>query len=266
MLRKKIIVLLLSTFFIFQCYDHPRRACKRKYNLTLYNLSATASCYNVNYEDEPDMYNHCLVLLYLNLTCNNKPKKTFKKSYKIGFDPTNRKGKNREKRDGRNTSLLFLLDFDNSIKNHYITSKGNNLLELIEYLLKKHIKYTKEDNVSKTSDCNVSGTADTVFNNDVFTVNFHDCKFDNETDVYPSTLLWNGSISGVYKYKDFFSCYDSVYGETISMSGDLSYSGEISSTLGVRKSVNKSCDVSIVSDKYDYYDRIYTFCEKSVPY
>jgi hypothetical protein len=175
----KIVKLSLLMFilpFIWQCSNtSPRDECREF--LTVFNFQGQYSFGNVcliETKDESIKNLSCQALAYLNLACEEKPKAVYRAGFKIDINNT-KEAENLQK--GKNSGLLALTLYLDLVENNYIRIRGDNLRDLLKFLLTKHKEQNPLDGETKTVSCSLGGNATTRFVSDEFLVTFTACQF-----------------------------------------------------------------------------------------
>jgi hypothetical protein len=145
------------------------------------------------------------------------------------------------------------------VEKNFISIRGDNLRDLLKFLLTKHKEQNPLDGETKTVSCSLGGNATTRFVSDEFLVTFTACQFV----VSESSITWNGSFQGTLTYQKLSSAY---FLKRVLMSGNLESKGSLNDkSLGTgSRSIDETCASSL--DLIPNVSDSYTFCGKTYSY
>lgn len=244
--------------FIWQCSNtYPREECHEF--LSVFNFQGQYSFGNVCFietKDESIKNLSCQALAYLNLACGEKPKTVYRGGFKIDIN-NSKEAENLQK--GKNSGLLALTLYLDLVEKIYIRIRGDNLRDLLKFLLIKHKEQNALDGETKTVSCSLGGDATTRFVSDEFLVTFTACQFA----VSESSITWNGSFQGTLTYQKLSSAY---FLKRVLMSGNLESKGSLNDkSLGTgSRNIDETCASTIditsnISDSYTFCGKIYYY-------
>ncbi|HMW08330.1 MAG TPA: hypothetical protein PK079_23700 [Leptospiraceae bacterium] len=251
--------ILIIVFLFLNCYvSEPRAKCEEV--LRAFNFQAVYSfgkaCLYPTYDNDPENRNRCAVVALWNELCKKEPEKVYKMDLDIDLDGSEKKS--REKEEGRTFNTLFFLYAQNLIESNFVYEKGENLTDLLKYLVNQNYSQNVPDGETRSLTCSKGGIARTTFTQKDFVVNFQDCQHTRSYAANSSTLTWNGNLQGSITYNRVSNTY---FLDTASLQGNnVSYRGSISiSGLGIR-GIDEICRVSL---SYSNYRGFYNFCNRS---
>lgn len=254
----KLSLLFIILPFIQQCSDtFPREDCREF--LSVFNFQGTYSRGNVcliETKDESLRNLSCQALVYLNLACEQKPKIVYRAGIKIDIN-NNKEAENLQK--GKNSGYLALILYLDLVERTFIRIRGDNLKDLLKFLVTKHKEQNALDGETKTVSCSLGGNATTRFVSDEFLVTFTACQFA----VSESSITWNGSLQGTLTYQKLSSTY---FLKRVLMRGNLVSMGSLNDKyIGAgSRSIDETCASSM--DLIPNVSDSYTFCGKTYNY